>query len=118
MRKKILYIYATILAIGIPYYIFVSITNMGIPCPIYKATGLLCGSCGVSRMLLAMSHFKFAEAFGYNNAAFILFFVWNIIALFAFAGKPTFFRNKKFLNYCFEGSVGVLFVFMILRNIF
>ena len=118
MRKKILSIYAGILAIGIPYYIFVSITNIGIPCPIYKATGLLCGSCGISRMLIAMSHLQFAEAFAYNKVAFVLFFVWNFIALFAFIGKPSFFRNKKFLNFCFEGSVGILFVFMILRNIF
>ena len=117
MRKKILKIYASILAIGIPYYIFVSLTNLGIPCPIYELTGLLCGGCGASRMFMAMLKFEFAEAFGYNMALFPLFFIWNAIALFLFIGKPAFFRNKKFLSFLFYISVAALFIFMILRNI-
>ncbi len=118
MRKKIILIYACILAIGIPYYIFVTKTGLGLPCPIYQITGLLCGSCGVSRMLVALSHLNFAEAFGYNMAAFVLFFAWNLIAFFAFIGKPRFFRNKRFLNICFYASVGILLIFMVIRNIF
>ena len=118
MRKRIIKIYACIFAIGIPYYIFVTILGFGIPCPIYQLTGFLCGSCGVSRMLIALSKFQFNEAFGYNMAAFVLFFVWNIIALFAFIGKPSFFQSKRFLSICFYATVGILLVFSMLRNIF
>ena len=118
MRKTIVTIYSCILGIGIPYYLFVTYTGWGIPCPIYELTGFLCGSCGVSRMLISILQFRFVEAFEYNRALFVLFFIWNFIALFAFLGKPVFFRDKRFLHLLFYISVLVLFIFMILRNIF
>ena len=118
MRKKILSIYAALLAVGIPYYILFSFTGWGFECPLYKATGLLCGTCGISHMFVSMMHFRFAEAFHYNMLAFVLFFVWNLIALLAFINKPSFFRNKKFLTVCFNSTAASLVVFMILRNVF
>lgn len=118
MRKKIIFIYALILGIGIPYYFLVSKLGVGIPCPIYELTGFLCGSCGVSRMFISMIEFRMSEAFRYNCVWFVLFFVWNLIALLIFIGKPGWIRSRAFLSKAAEVSVFILFLFMILRNIF
>ena len=63
--------YATVLAIGLGYLLFMLWSGWGIPCIIYKLTGLQCPSCGVSRMFMALAHLDLAAAFGYNPFLFI-----------------------------------------------
>ncbi len=43
-----------------------------VPCPILHLTGFYCPSCGISRMLIALFHGKFYQAFRYNPLLFCL----------------------------------------------
>ncbi|MCR4689389.1 MAG: DUF2752 domain-containing protein, partial [Saccharofermentans sp.] len=82
MNKKALAKTATDAAIaalaGIAYYIFIKVTGLSIPCYIHLTTGLLCPSCGITRMFLLMAQFKFKEAMRCNE---FLFFGWPVIVL-------------------------------------
>lgn len=116
-RRKILKIYAYILAVGVPYLVFVTLSGIKIPCIFKLSTGLDCPGCGVTRMFVSMAEFDFKSAFFFNPAAFVLFFAWNAIALFAFHGRITLFYSRKFLLSAMYVSIFVLIVYGILRNI-
>ena len=117
MKKSILKIYATILGIGLPYYAWVSLTGRYIPCFYLSTTGFKCPGCGISHMFVAMAKLDFAKAFSYNPVMFVLFFVWNAIALLCFIGKPAFVQSPKFLYGALYVTVVVLFAFWLLRNL-
>ena len=116
MRKKIIIIYSIILAVGLSYYLIVTITGKGLPCAVYSTTGLLCPGCGISRMFMSMFRLDFVSAFRYNPVAFSLFFYWNMVAFLCFWGRFKLFRNPKFLYTSLYVSVGILFLFGIARN--
>jgi hypothetical protein len=63
---KVLRRYSVILAIGIAYLIWVLITDIRIPCPVFSLTGLECPGCGITRMIAALSRLDFGAAYGYN----------------------------------------------------
>lgn len=65
-----------LLALGLAYYIFHSITNIGIKCPIYLLTGYLCPGCGISRMFLALLALDIPSALYYHAPAFFLLPLW------------------------------------------
>ena len=65
--------YGIILSIGGLYYIWISLTDIKFPCPIYKATGYLCPSCGVTRMIVCLLRGDFENAYTYNPFLFITF---------------------------------------------
>lgn len=100
IQKKILKIYALCLGIGIPYAAFVSLTGLGIPCMFKLWTGIPCPGCGTSHMFLAALGGDMAEAFMCNPAAFISVIAWMIISILAFAGRPAFVREGKFISAC------------------
>ena len=54
------------------YYVLFRFKVLIINCPIRQIFHVYCPGCGVSRMLLALTKFKFKEAFSYNQLAFIL----------------------------------------------
>lgn len=64
--------YLLAFAIGFGYYLFVKLTNWGIPCIFYKMTGMLCPGCGVSRMLISLIQLDFVTAAKYNLLLFCL----------------------------------------------
>ena len=70
--KKILLIYTAAAAVGILYAVFMKITGVGIPCPIYKLFGIKCPGCGMSRFMLSCMQLKFKEAMNYNAAGFFI----------------------------------------------
>ena len=72
--------YAILLTTGILYFVFISLTDMGIPCVFRLVTGLQCPGCGISRMLAALIRLDFVSAFRYNPVILLTF----PILLFAF----------------------------------
>lgn len=118
MRTKILKIYGGFLFVGIIYFIWIQATNIYIPCFYFLTTGLLCPGCGTTRMFLSLIQLDFAGAFAHNPVAFLLFFVWNLIALLSFWGKPSFVKQGRFLYGVFAVSVIILWGFGVVRNLY
>ena len=117
MRKNIIKVYLIILAITIPYAVFVEITGLGIPCIVFELTGFKCPGCGVSRMFIAMFRLDFYRSFLYNQVMFVSFFIWNIIAFFTFIGKPAVFRKSTFIYSVMSVTVASWVIFSKIRNL-
>ena len=117
MRTKILKLYGILLSIGFLYWLWIRLTGLKLPCFYLTTTGYQCPGCGTTRMFLSLSQLDFAAAFAYNPAAFILFFVWNLIALLCLTERVQFVQKPKFLYGVFVLSIAVLLLFGILRNI-
>lgn len=117
MRKQIIQIYKYIIIIGGLYALWGLSTGLYIPCFYYETLGLQCGGCGITRMFISMIKLDFVTAFHYNPVCFILFFVWNGIALLCFGEKVKFVQNEKFLYTMMAMSLAVLLIYAIIRNI-
>ena len=57
---------AVILMLGCAYFVWLSLTGLGIPCVFHLATGLKCPGCGVTRMLMSLLRLDLAAAFTHN----------------------------------------------------
>ncbi len=114
MKKTILAIYAAVVSIGALYGVWGAVTGRYLPCLYYKATGLLCPTCGVSRMFLSLFRGEFAAAFAYNPVMFLLLILWNTVAVLCFFGRI---KSKKLLYALLAGSLAALVIFGILRNV-
>ena len=57
---------AAVLAAGLGYAAWVSLTGLAIPCPVHALTGLWCPGCGVTRMCLALLGMDLAGAWRAN----------------------------------------------------
>ena len=122
-RKERLYIIfkktIPILVVLILYYIFVVITDLGIPCIFKKITGLRCPGCGVSRMCMALLRFDFVQAAKYN--IFVLSLIPFILPL-AIYKMVVFIKSGITKNTLFEKIFyPIVFVlciaFAIIRNL-
>ncbi len=65
-------IISILLAAGLVYYVFVTLTGLYIPCVFRLITGWKCPGCGVSHMLVALLRLDFKGAFSENPFAFLL----------------------------------------------
>ena len=86
-------------------------------CEIRRTIGLYCPTCGCSRMVLSIIHFKFYQAFRYNPFVFIslpvLIFVYVKQGIcYIFMGKSIKGLDKFVIVYFI-----VIFIFGVLRNI-
>ena len=117
MRKQIIEIYKYILILGGLYALWCLTTGIYIPCFYYSTLGYLCGGCGITRMFISMIKLDFVTAFYYNPVCFILFFVWNGIALMCFTEKIKFVQSEKFLYTILTISLSILVIYAIIRNI-
>ncbi len=64
--KRLLIKIASVLALGIAYYIIIKIVGQGLPCPIKAITGKYCPGCGVTRMCMALISGDVKSALKYN----------------------------------------------------
>ena len=71
--NRILKEVGVILAIGVAYFIFVSVTGIYVPCPFRTLTGYLCPGCGISHYFVHMAHLDFSAAF--RNNQYVFFFI-------------------------------------------
>ena len=116
---RLLLITSAILAVGLLYALFVSITGLAIPCGFRLITGYQCPGCGVSRMCLSLLHFDFTGAWQYNAAIMALLPLGAAVALdlsvrYVRSGVT---RPDKFSNAAMLFMIAVLVVFGFLRNI-
>ena len=63
---------AKIAALGGAYFIWLTLTGIGIPCPIRLVTGYLCPGCGITHCFLALARLDFRAAFEANALVFCL----------------------------------------------
>lgn len=102
---------------GLAYYAFIRITGLSIPCYIHKLTGLLCPSCGITRMFLYLAGFDLKSAFEANQ---LLFFMWPFAAgmvfyvLYKFHAKEELPKLSYVLMFI---MIGISVVFGIIRNV-
>ena len=123
MKKRAIELFRNVgilLAIGIGYYIFHSITDIGIKCPFYLLTGFLCPGCGISRMFLALISLDFSSALYFNAAAFVLLpFVLSVLISYYYEyikkGRASL---RPWHKEVLAASVIVLATYGILRNVF
>ncbi len=116
--KKMLAGIAFAVSVGFCYCIFIRITGVGIPCPIYTVTGYKCASCGVTRMLYSLFMLDVRAAYNYNPVLFCM------IPLFAVGGVRFAVRYVKYNNLMptwFENiiiivMISVLIIYAVLRN--
>ena len=97
-------VYGVLLAV----YITV-LTTFDIHCPIAKATGIECPTCGVSRALLSLLEFNFKAYYNYNPLAVpLLVSVWLMLNSEYFKHKALarsvaiFTVSVNFILYLFE----------------
>ena len=110
--------YAIILGVGAAYLLLVLFLGWGIPCPFYTLTGLRCPACGISRMLVALSHFNFPEAFRQNamllcTLPLLLFCLIYPDVRFVLWGR----RGMERLWVLPWVEIGLLLLFGIFRNV-
>ncbi len=90
-------------------------------CYIHKLSGLLCISCGGTRMIISLLHFRISEAFFFNPFMFLLLIYGGLFVLLlniSIINKKAIQLIKKLycLKVCYAWCVfGVLFT--ILRNL-
>jgi len=62
-------------------------------CPVKHLLGIKCPTCGLSRGIISISHLQFKEAWQYNKASYIIYFL--IIFYLIFQILHFFFKFKK-----------------------
>ncbi len=117
VQKKILFIYAVLIAIGVTYTVLIYTTGFGIPCMFNRFTGYLCPGCGTSRMALAMLRLDFSSAFRFNPVAFVTVIVWLLISIGCFAGRPAALRSERVLLGVVCVDIVAYLIFAVLRNL-
>ena len=79
--KKVALLFGGLVAAGVIYIIFNSLTGIGIPCVFHAVTRLECPGCGVSRMIISLIKLDIASAFRYNAALVVLLPVFVILTV-------------------------------------
>ena len=110
--------YVILLTIGILYFVFISLTDMGIPCVFRLVTGLQCPGCGISRMLASLIRLDFAAAFRYNPVILLT----SPILLFAFIRSDIDYirTGKSYIEryrFLWIAELVILLAFGVIRNL-
>ncbi len=103
-----------IIGIGIAYYLFVTITGIGISCPVYAISRhrIKCPGCGVSRACISLARFDLRAAFYYHPVFVALAPLWAVCMFFWIFDKA-----DRFQFVVGVISIAMLLVYCILRNI-
>ena len=108
-----------LLAAGLFYYTFVTLTGLYIPCIFRFITGWKCPGCGVSHMLVALLRLDFAGAFSENPFAFVL--LPFLLSYGIYRAVRYIFHNdlsyRKWENTAAVAVVVIAVIFGIVRNL-
>ncbi len=108
-----------ILLIGFVYFIFVKLTDLGIPCVFNLLTGLHCPGCGISRMFFSLASLDFKAAFSCNPYIMTVgpiaaIFIIRHYVIYILKGKQ---KPKKFETVLLIIAFVLMIIFGILRNL-
>ncbi|MBR6705050.1 MAG: DUF2752 domain-containing protein [Clostridia bacterium] len=110
---------AVILTAGCAYYVWLSLTGLGIPCVFHLVTGLKCPGCGVTRMLISLLRLDLSAAFSYNAVLLCLLPLLLSLGLFSLiryvrTGNRSMTRAENALIYA---AAAVLIIWGVVRNL-
>ena len=115
LKKHIL-----ICVIGLLYYLWISVTNLYIPCVFRMITGLKCPGCGITSMIMAVCRFDFKSAFSENPFLFITLPILGIIYAVNrgyYIKTGTRIKNGKVMRVLEYILLALFIIFGIVRNI-
>ena len=116
-RNKVIRIALILIGIGALYALIITLTGVGIPCPIHLVTGIKCPGCGASRMAMSLLKLDFASAFRYNAALFCLLpLMAATAARYAYVYIKRGTLRDRFADISVWFMIGALIVFGIVRN--
>ena len=116
-RRKVIKT-AILLAVGIAYYLLYRFTGLGLPCVFHKITGLYCPGCGVTRLIVDASHFRFLKAFRDNAVIAVMLPVWLVVLfIMLFRRDNTRLTETRTFKILTIITLVLLIVFGVLRNI-
>lgn len=118
MKKRIIKVisYTILLFISI-YLIVIFLENIGYKCIYRELFNIYCAGCGSTRMIKAIIHLNFYQAFRYNPLIFIslvLFIPYFIYRMYVYIRYGEFRILSVKILIVFAGF---LIIYMILRNI-
>ncbi len=117
-KKKIIYTLSFIV-VGLGYYLFTSITKIGIPCMFETVTGMSCPGCGVTRSLSSIIEGDIAGAFQYNFGLMILSpIILVIIAYTWYMWMHDKAASNKVITIVTIVVLVLLIIWMVIRNIY
>lgn len=87
-KIKVFRLWLKVLAAGFAYLLVITFTSLRIPCWFYQYTGYQCPGCGVTRMVYALAHLRFREAWAANP-----YFLCLLPALILYA----FYRSRRYI---------------------
>ena len=109
---------ASFFLLGLAYYIVTQLTPLRIPCLFQKITGLACPGCGISHFCIRLLHLDLLGAVKENLAITLLSPLWLAAFLVRVLWNPKWFaKGSKGENFLLWGSVVVLLLFGIVRNL-
>ena len=104
--------------LGLAYYIVTQLTPLRIPCLFQKITGLACPGCGISHFCIRLLHLDLLGAAKENLAITLLSPLWLAAFLVRVLWNPKWFaKGSKGENLLLWGSVAVLLLFGVVRNL-
>ena len=108
-----------VLLCGLLYFLFVSLTGWGIPCPFRLVTGLKCPGCGITTLLVELFHFNFEAAFWANPLTFCLlpFFVALIVYLCVIYVRKGSLQLPNWMTGVVIAVVVLYVIFGVVRNL-
>ena len=101
------------LLLGLAYFLLTQLTPLRIPCIFQKITGFACPGCGMTHLCMQLLRLDFAGAAGENLAAALL----ARILIRALWNPAWFSKGSRAENILLWGSVAVLLLFGVLRNL-
>lgn len=120
MHKKTIIIYSSVLVLLVLYFIEIKIWGFAIPCIFRAITGFKCPGCGVTHLLISLSHLDFKSAFRYNPFIFIsspliLYFVLKDTLFKCGFIKSKISHTENVVLYVY---IALFVMFGVLRNIY
>lgn len=96
------------------------VDGIGVPCIIYKLTGLYCPGCGAARSCYSILHGQFYQAFRYNPLLIILL-PWFLL-YFLLCGGQWLIKGRETISehipmWSLYVVMGVVLLYGVLRNI-